>query len=240
MQEENHTNNKKRETDSITAVSHHVKGPIYVLKGYLEALLSGDVGYLEDNQKKYIKVCLESVERLNHNIESLIYAIKIEDGSYEMSKERTDVGEIAKDVVESNKALVRASNTTLSLEANEDSLFTLVDSEKLKEVFSGFIINAIKYKDSGEGVIKISIKKEKDEILCSVKDNGIGVSDDDKERIFKKFYRTKKGIEKDPNNLGLQLYINRVIIEDCGGRIWVEDNNEGGATFCFTLPLLKN
>ncbi len=236
MEEKNKT---KRETDSLTAVSHHVKGPVYVLKGYLEALLSGDVGYIDDNQKKYLEVCLKSVERVNSNIESLIYAIKIEDGSYEIKKEKVDVIEVVKKVVEGNKALARAANTTLSLNAENDSLFAITDFKKLEEVLCGFVMNAIKYKDSGEGIIEITVKEKDGEIFCCVKDNGIGVSDEDKKKIFDKFYRTKKGIEKDPNNLGLQLYISRVIIEDSGGKIWVEDNNEGGATFCFTLPVLK-
>ncbi len=233
------TNNKR--TDSLTAITHHVRGPIYVLKGYLEVLSTEDFGELNEKQKEYIDVCLENVEKASQIMSNLVSVIEIEEGEYKIQKEVVDIVEIIKKSVESNLYLARAVNAKISFISEKDNLYILSDPLKIRSVIDTFITNAIKYKNIGEGRIEIKTEEKDGKAIFSIKDNGVGVKEEEKEKIFNKFYRTKKAIEIDPNELGLELYINKIIIEKCGGEVWVENNeNEKGSTFYFTALLQSN
>jgi signal transduction histidine kinase len=233
-------NNKdrKKSRDPFIAVAHHVKSPIYILKGYLDVLFAGDLGELNDKQKEYIEICRENVERANYIIETLLKVVEIEEGKYKVEKEEVDVIRTVEEVIAKNIFLARASNTKLSFVTNEAKLFVFADVEKTKKVFDSLIVNAMKYKKAGEGRVEIKVEKKGKEALCVVEDDGIGVSEKEKEKIFNKFYRTEKAMEIDPSSLGTELYIDKITVESCGGKMWVENNKKGGATFCFTLPLV--
>ncbi len=228
-----------KETDSFTAVSHYVKSPIYILKGYLEALFSEDLGELNEKQKNYIKVCLENVDNINATISGLVRIMEIENGRYEVKRETVDITKEAKDSVEDNWALAKASNAKIFMQTQEEPILVLTDKEKIRETIDSLLMNAIKYKAQKEGRIDIRIEKKDGKMLFSIKDNGIGVPDEEREKIFNKFYRTKEAVKVDPNSLGLELYICKNVIESSGGEIWVGKNDEGESSFFFTLPLYK-
>lgn len=232
----------KRKKNPLTVIIHHIKSPIFILKSYLETVASGDLGELNSEQKKYINVCLENTKKITGTMEELVSLMEIEDNIYEVKKEKIDIMEVAKKAIEENLILLRAGNTKISINSSEDSIFVLGDFEKIKNVFNSLINNSIKYKKQGEGKIEIIIKKDEDDekAICSVKDNGVGIDEEEKETVFKKFYRAQKAIEIDPNSLGIELYINKKIIENLGGSIWAENNPEGGAVFSFSLLLYKN
>ncbi len=230
-------NKKTKEKDSLTAIRHHVKGPVYILKGYLDALLSGDLGDLSEKQKKYAVACMDNANRMSHIIERLLSVVEIEDGKYEIKKEKTDIVKVAERVVKNNLPLARASNTKIFFKTAESTIFVLTDTEKIATSFGSFITNAIKYKGPKEGEVVVEIKKKGEDVVCSVKDNGIGVSEKEKRKVFDKFYRGEKAVEIDPNTLGLDLYMSKAVIEASGGETWAEKNEGEGSTFYFTLPL---
>ncbi len=230
-------NKRKKETDSLTAVRHYVKNPFYVLKGYLDSLFSDDLGVLNEKQKKYVSICLDNVDKANVIVDRLFSVVEIEDGKYHVAKEETDIVQVVDEAVEDNAFLAGASNTKMFFKKGEESLFVLTDSYKIKNVVNSLLSNAVKYKHSGEGAVEIIIEKKEEKAFCSVKDNGIGISEDEKKEIFNKFYRGKEAIEIDPNSLGLDLFISKAVIEKSGGEIWAEKNENKGVTFYFTLPL---
>ncbi len=223
--------------DSLVAVAHHIKGPTSVLKGYLEALLSGDLGEISKEQKKYIKICLKNTNKLNFIIEGLVRVIEIEDEKYKMEKEPVDIVQEIEGAIEDNFLIAKASNAKISFKKTEDSILVLTDKVKMRGVLNSFLENAIKYRKGRVGLIEVGVEKRGDEALCFIKDNGFGISEEEKEKIFKKFYRTRDAIKVDPNSLGLGLYVNKTIINFSGGEVWVEKNSDGGATFYFTLPI---
>ena len=230
----------KRKKIPLTVITHYIKSPIFILKSYLESIASGDLGVLNEDQKKYISVCLENTKKIAEITERLILLIEIEENIYEMNREMVDIFEVAKKSIEENGVLLRAGNTSVLIDEATEPIFVLGDSDKVKDIFDSLINNSLKYKKSGKGVVRIDFKKRKSEVVCSIADNGIGVKEEEKDKIFDKFYRTQKAIEIDPNSLGIELYINKKIIESFGGKIWVENNEEGGATFVFSLLLYKN
>jgi two-component system, OmpR family, sensor histidine kinase VicK len=230
----------KRKKVPLTVITHHIKSPLFILKSYLESLSSGDLGEFNEEQQKYINVCLENTKKITEITGKLILLMEMEENIYEMDKEKVDIFKALKKSIEENNILLRAGNTVISVNESTEPIFVLGDFDKIKDIFDSLINNALKYKKSGKGIIKINFERKKNEVVCSVSDNGIGIDKEEKDRIFDKFYRTQKAIEVDPNSLGIELYINKKIIENFGGKIWAENNEDGGATFFFSLLLYKN
>ena len=98
------------------------------------------------------------------------------------------------------------------------------------------MFNAIKY-SRGKGQIMFSVKKDGDKVLFACRDNGIGIADSDKDKMFGKFYRSPRVSALAPDGSGLGLYISKAIIELSGGKIWFESEVDKGTTFYFTLPI---
>ncbi|GEM_PF-2070185 len=228
---------EKKGGDSLVAVAHHIKSPTSVLKCYLEALLSGDLGEISREQKKYVKACLENTEKIRSIVEGLVKVIEIEDEKYRIKKEPVDIVYEIKKAIEENALIAKASNAEISFNKKEERVLVLTDKEKIRDVINSFIENAIKYREGKMGKIEVGIEKREGEAVCFIKDNGLGINSEEEEKIFNKFYRTREAIKIDPNSLGLGLYINKTIINSGGGKVWVEKNNNEGATFYFTLPL---
>lgn len=228
---------KKKKISSVVTVSHHIRNPSYVLKGYIDALFSEEVGEINDKQRQYLSTSLKNIEKINHIVERLIYTIEVEEGFYELKKEEVDFIKIADDMLKENVAIFRATNNDVYLNSKDIIPNVIGDKEKIKEVLTSVLFNAIKYKEQGEGKINIFIGKEEESVFCKVEDNGVGVLEEEKHKIFKKFYRGKKAIEIDPSGLGLELYVTKKIVNDWGGNIWVESNANKGASFIFTIPI---
>jgi signal transduction histidine kinase len=111
------------------------------------------------------------------------------------------------------------------------------DEKTIRIVFQNLIENAIKYSNKG-GKIFVFLKQKDKNVEISFFDNGIGISESDKENIFKKFYRTKRAIKKDSVGSGIGLFTTKNIVEKHGGKIWFENTKGGGTTFFVTLPIL--
>ncbi len=231
---------KKKKINPTIAVTHHIRNPSYVLKGYIDAIFSEEVGEINDKQRQYLSTSLKNIEKINHIIERLIYTIEIEEGFYDLNKDEINIIKIIKNILEENASIFRATNNDVYLNSKDTILNVIGDEEKIKEVLLSLLFNSIKYKEAGEGKINIFIGEEEESVFCKIEDNGIGVLEEEKNKIFKKFYRGKKAIEIDPSGLGLELYVTKKIINDWGGNIWVESNENNGASFIFTIPATKN
>jgi signal transduction histidine kinase len=113
-----------------------------------------------------------------------------------------------------------------------------VDPLRAERVLYNLIDNAIKYSPNG-GEVKVSARQEKEHLLVSVSDNGLGISQNDQQRLFQKFQRLDVVIKKSIQGIGLGLNVCRILVEAHGGEIWVESRKGKGSTFFFTIPLGK-
>ncbi len=221
----------------ITAITHYVRSPIYTLKSYLEMLFLEELGNLQNRQKDYIKTCLENVEKIEAIVERLIYVMEIDEDHCKIEEKSVDIVDITKSVVEESRFLAKATNTKIFFKTEEQSIFLVIDVDKITEVLSLLIDNAIRDGREGEKTVEVSIKKKDSKVFFSIKDDGMGISEEEKEKIFDKFYRTRRAIELDPNSLGLDLYLAKKIVEKFSGKIWVEDNEKGGSVFQMVFPI---
>ena len=138
------------------------------------------------------------------------------------------------------KQLILNQHIKVEFEENQPQIILFYDEERIIQVVTNLISNAIKFCDENEGLIRISIASEKDEtIIITIFNNGKGVNSDDLESIFDKFYQSNNQNIKKPIGSGLGLAISKQIIEAHQGKIWAK-NQENGVNFSFTIPLNLN
>lgn len=231
---------KTKITDVVSIIAHQLKSPLSVIKGYLEALISGECGKTNPLQKEYLADALENVERMKENIDDFLVVQRIEEGRYRVDLRPIALEEIIFKVLADFSPWARALNCQILFRKPEKLPRAIGDPRGIREVIENLISNAMKY-SRGKGLVEISIVlKEKDKKLAfSCKDNGIGIPKKDFKKVFSKFYRSEKAMETDPSGAGLGLYINKAIIELCGGKFWFSKNKGFGMTFYFSLPIAQ-
>jgi signal transduction histidine kinase len=227
---------KQTITETTSVISHQLKTPLSAIKSALEVVLKGDLGALSEEQHEYMQLALDSVKKMIMLVKDLLDASKIEEGRMQLTIERADAVKIAKGIIAELNTFAEAKNTQIVLEAEPDLPQIMIDVVKVQQVINNIVFNAIRYK-KGKGQIVFGIKRDGHNLLFSCRDNGIGISDADKNKIFTKFYRSPQVSALAPDGSGLGLYISKAIIELSGGTIWFESEVDRGTTFFFTLPI---
>lgn len=227
---------KPKIAESVSIVSHQLKTPLSAIKGYLEVLISGDLGKLNEEQSEYLKSVLENTDRMISLVKDILDVARIEADRMELNLQPTDLVEMVKNIVKDFYLLARAHNCELSFEISGEIRSINIDSIKIKEVISNLISNAIHY-NKMKGKVEVSLfKKEKKVVFCC-KDTGIGITEEEKDKIFTKFYRSEQTITISPVGSGLGLFISKAIVEKSGGKMWFKSKKGKGSVFCFSLPL---
>lgn len=231
-------NSKTQITDAVSIIAHQLKSPLSVIKGYLEALFSGECGKINSFQKEYLSDALENVKKMKQNIDDLLMVKSAEEGKFKISLKPISLEEITENVINNSSLWAKALNCQISFKKPKKLPRAFGDSRAVKMVIENLISNAIKY-TQGKGRVEVSITPENKILIFSCKDNGIGIPERDFQKVFTKFYRSEKAMEIDPSSSGLGLYINKMIIKSCRGKIWFSKNKESGMTFYFSLPIVK-
>lgn len=231
--------NSELKSQFISDITHELKTPLTNIKGFSKLLYDGDFGKLNDDQKEYMKTILDESDRLMIIITQVLDAAKLEADKVKLDIKETNLREMQNNP--SIKALEeRARNNGLDFkwESDYDVPIITADPNRLIQVFANLIGNSIKFTEKGS--IKVHIfKKSRGKIQCEVYDTGIGISDDDKRGIFKKFYQAQKRglIKPDGTGTGLGLAITKEIIRLHHGTIKFDSQLGKGTKFWFTLPI---
>ena len=181
-------------------------------------------------------VIIRNAKRLHRLTEDILDVTKIESQSLRFKNEKLNLTEVIMNVLSEYESQVKKTqNVTITSTAKEDFIVE-GDKGRLAQVLSNLLNNAIKFTQEGTIVILAKNINNDNATIVSVKDTGIGISTEIFPRLFEKFV-TSKSFE----GTGLGLYISKRIIEAHGGSIWAENNSDGkGATFSFTLPIIRN
>jgi PAS domain S-box-containing protein len=227
---------ERQKDDFMAIVAHELKTPITSIKGYAQVLAMqlSDLGNEEVSQvQRRMEV---QINNLTNLIEKMLNAARIESGELQFKKEKFDltllVNELVQDVQQSAKAHRLIFTPT-------SSVFAIGDKAYTAQVIINLLSNAIKYSPQADQVI-ISIRQEKENLICSIQDFGFGISSDQKSTIFEKYYRVKTENVNRPPGVGLGLYLSAEIVKQMGGAIWVESEINQGSTFSFSLPALAS
>lgn len=221
----------------ISAASHELKTPLTSLKGYVEMVLNGEAGAINEEQKEYLRYVKESTDRLHRLLRELLDISKIESGQAKMHRDRTDLRVLTKEEMTLFKAQAQEKGIALVMNVEADLNQIFCDADKIREVMDNLLSNAIKYTPSG-GRVKIFARNLENRVEIGVEDTGIGIKKEDQQRIFDPFQHIEKnGMAEREESTGLGLTLVKRIVEAHGGEIHVESREGKGTTFTALLPL---
>jgi len=226
-------NLQQQKDDFIGIASHELKTPVTSIKAYtqvLERMLSKNG---ESKEAGMISKMDKQINRLTSLIGDLLDVTKINSGRLQFNDQEFDFNMLVKDLVEDLQH-TSAKHTLVVDFASTGYVFG--DKERIRQVITNLITNAIKYSPNADKII-IRTSLKKNEVRLCVQDFGIGISEDKIERVFEQFYRVSGDMQHTFPGLGLGLYISSEIIKREGGRIWVTSTVGEGSTFCFSLPV---
>jgi signal transduction histidine kinase len=231
--------NSDLKSQFIYNISHELKTPLTNIKGFSSLLYSGEFGTLNEEQRSYAATITQEADRLMLIIQQVLDAAKLEANKVKLELKEVDLRELANS--HSIMALQEAAlnkHLEFSWTASYDVPKITADPNRLIQVFVNLIGNAVKFTEQGGITVKV-FKRSKKTVECDVIDTGIGISDEDKRKIFKKFYEApKKGLVKqDGAGTGLGLSITKEIIRLHGGKIGFESQPGKGSKFWFSLPI---
>ncbi len=218
----------------ISVISHELKTPIAIIKGYASTLARSDTRLDASALRSRLVAIEDEADRLDKLVGNLLYASRIQANGLQMDISALDLGPLIRSVVRRLRAKVPNVVMTLSIPANLPGV--IADRDRIEEVLLNLLDNAIKYSPR-EPHITITCYATGEEVIVSVSDTGMGISVRDQEQIFDRFQRAgAASTQQTTPGAGLGLYISRAIIEAHGGRIWVESTLREGSTFSFSLP----
>lgn len=221
----------------LANMSHEIRTPLNAIIGFADLLKNNKI--TKEQRQKYIDYIDNSSNNLLNLIDDIIDTAKIEAGQLKIRKGKVFLNRLLNEIVEAHHEIKNKKgkeHITLKLEKGvEDKNFAFItDSHRLRQILSNLIGNAIKFVD--EGYIKVSYKLKSDEILFAVEDSGIGIPKDKQSIIFERFGQVESSYKKNFQGTGLGLAITKRLVELLGGKIWLESDENKGATFYFTLP----
>lgn len=215
-------------------LSHELKTPLFNIQGYVHTLLEGA---MDDPKfaRQFLERTSKSIERLSNLVDDLDAISRLERGEESIHKETFDIHQLVKDVYDSMELKAEKKNFSLSIKKESDKpFFVNADKEKIRQVITNLVDNAIKYgNDSGRVVA--SFYDMDDNILTEITDNGIGIPEEHLPRLFERFYRVDKHRSREQGGTGLGLAIVKHILEAHQQTINVRSTKGVGTTFAFTL-----
>jgi PAS domain S-box-containing protein len=218
----------------ISVISHELKTPVALIKGYANTLQREDAHWDEETVRESLVIIEEESDRLDRLISNLLEASRIQAGTLKMELSDVSIPRLAAKAIE--RFRVQATQHELQLDFPPDFPPLLADEERLQEVFSNLISNAIKYSPDG-GTIRVGGRAHRDHVELFVSDQGLGIPPDKQSGLFEPFYRVDSSLGRRTQGVGLGLFLCKAIVEGHGGHIWVESAQDKGSTFRFTLPL---
>ncbi len=234
-------------SEFVSFVAHELKNPMTSIKGYSELLAKGAVGPITEMQGNFLNTIQSNVERMSTLVSDLNDNSKIEAGRLRLDFKAIELAAAVDEVMHSTKRQLDDKKQTATAKISAKLPKVWADSTRLGQILVNLVSNAHKYTPEG-GQITIGAEKARNQwdpegaaevMHIWVKDNGIGISLDDQQKIFQKFFRSDDQKARESPGTGLGLNITRSLVEMMGGRIWFESEFRQGTTFHFTVPMVE-
>jgi signal transduction histidine kinase len=226
-------------TEFISFVSHELKQPMTSMKGYADLLTKGVGGELTEQQTQFVQVIRSNVTRMDRIVQDLLDVSRIESGRLKLQMEEIKPAEIVNEAVQAFEQEIAAKHQQLTVDVSKDLPTVVGDRGRLVQVLTNLISNANKYTEEAGAV---TVRAERytldghEYIRWSVSDTGIGMTQEEMDQLFTKYFRSKNPAVRSVQGTGLGLVISRSIIEMHDGHITVESQMGEGSTFSFSLP----
>lgn len=211
--------------------AHDLKNPIGAAKSFIE--LAEASGSLNERQLHFLQRALQNLERANRIITELLDLARM--GTSTVVAERCDLAILIDETLRGVENDVVQKNLKLSVNLSADARYVLADARLLTHVLQNLITNAVKYNRQG-GSISISTVEQGASVLVAVRDTGVGIPSDVQERVFERFFRVDRRIERETEGTGLGLAIVKSAVERLGGMVYLESEEGSGSVFSIALP----
>jgi PAS domain S-box-containing protein len=222
-------------SDFVSTVSHELRTPLTSIYGFAETLLRQDVMFGEEERQTFLRYIASESQRLTSIVDTLLNVARLDTGDLQVNLSETDVRDVVGQVLDS-VAPADVNGHRFVVELPDEPLAARADPEKLRQVCSILLDNALRYSPDG-GTVTVGAARRQDTVEVSVADEGIGIPQADQEQIFRKFYRGSDAeLRAGAGGTGLGLFIARGLVTAMGGRIWVSSREGEGTRFAFELP----
>ena len=234
-------------SEFVSLVAHELKNPMTSIKGYSELLASGTVGQINEMQSNFLGTIRSNVERMSALVSDLNDQAKIEAGRLRLDFAPVVIADMVDDVVRSTKRQVEEKRQEVDVAIPTELPQVWADRIRVGQVLTNLVSNANKYTPEGGKILvaaeatanRWDLEGAKRVVHCWVKDDGIGINEEDQSKIFVKFFRSEDSKAREAPGTGLGLNITRSLVEMQGGRIWFESEFRKGTTFHFTIPIAE-
>lgn len=234
------TNNKlialdETKDEFITMASHQLRTPLTSIKGYVSMVLDGDVGEINDQQRKLLTQAFISSQRMVYLIADLLNMSRLRTGRFVIEKTDTHLPDIVQGELDQLRETAEAKGLKLIYKKPQQFPLMQLDETKIRQVIMNFIDNAIHYTQEG-GEIRVELEEKPRSVEFRVIDTGLGVPRADQHKLFSKFFRADNARQSRPDGTGLGLFMAKKVIIAQGGALIFRSTEGKGSTFGFTFP----
>jgi signal transduction histidine kinase/CheY-like chemotaxis protein len=220
----------------VSTVSHELRTPLTSIKGYVDLILDGDAGDINEIQQEFLGIVKENSDRLVELINDMLDISRIESGRIRLKIEPMSVADSLEGAVDTFRAVLQQTGRKIESKVPDNLPLVAADRDRVGRVLINLVSNALKYSPKG-GDVTLSATRGPSHVTISVKDRGMGISREDQKKLFTKFYRVDSALTREIGGTGLGLSITKSIIELLGGEVGVKSKVGQGSTFWFTLPI---
>ena len=228
----------KMKSDFVSVASHQLRTPLSAIKWETELLLSKFKRGLNKKQLKNIENIDQLSVRMIRLVNDLLDVARIDQKRLVLRKESVDLCKIIEETISEMAPIAKSRNIEITSSWSKNNPKIIGDTIRLKMVVENLLSNAIKY-TTNRGKIDIKVVKKDNSLILSIKDNGVGIPEEQQDRVFDKFFRSDNVVKYQTEGTGLGLYISKSIIEQLGGKIWFQSVENLGSIFSFSLPTNK-
>ncbi len=220
--------------DFVTNVSHELRTPLTAIKGFIETL---EDEVHEETGKRYVDIVKRHTNRLINIVQDLMMLSELENVNKTLLKSQVNLNNLVDNVSKIFEPKLAEKKLEYIVDVDKDFPEIMIDNFKIEQVFVNLIDNAIKYTE--EGKIAVNIKKDGNTAIFEIADSGVGIPDEDKDRVFERFYRVDKSRSRKVGGTGLGLSIVKHIIQLHGGTIFIDHDYKNGSKFVIHLPIMQ-
>ena len=221
----------------VSMVSHELRTPLNSVHGFIDLLLQGHMGELQEEQQTYLGYAQEGVQQLVSIVEDILFMTRSDLGQFEIKRENVHLQSLARQVFRSLHNQALKAEVVLSLDIPADAPALYADPQRIKQVLNNLVTNAIKFTPPG-GTVTVRVRPHNEQfVMISVADTGYGIHPEDCPHIFERFYQSNHSQQSKMGGYGLGLSIAKLIVEQHGGTLNFETAVNEGTTFSFTVPL---
>ena len=229
----------KVKTEFVSLASHQLRTPLSAINWYAEMLLAGDAGQINDDQKSYLDEIYKGNQRMVELVNSLLNVSRLDLGTFEINPESIKIRSVIDDIAKEMRHMLDTKKQNFSIDYPLNIPDISADPKLLRVIIQNLISNSIKYSPSGADIsISVAYNENSSDSAYKIEvyDNGYGIPDNQKDKIFTKLFRADNVRSMDTEGTGLGLYIVKSILDEAGGNITFNSVQDKNTTFTVTLP----